>query len=69
MTDKNTVIGKRIRKLRRAADYTQLQLAKTVKVDVSTISRIERGKTSMSQDTLEKLAKVLKTTTSNILSI
>jgi transcriptional regulator with XRE-family HTH domain len=51
--------GKRLRKIRRNQDLTQAQLAETIGVTMEFVSLLERGQTSPSFETLEKLAKAL----------
>jgi transcriptional regulator with XRE-family HTH domain len=49
------LFGKRLRRLRRQADFTQEQLAERVGVSVEFISNMERGINAPSFETLEKL--------------
>ncbi len=51
--------AQRVRKARKAADLTQVQLAKKSGLPQSHISRIESGKLSPSRATLDKIAKAL----------
>ena len=51
--------GKRLRKIRRNQDLTQAQLAETIGVTMEFVSLLERGQTSPSFETLDKLAKAL----------
>jgi transcriptional regulator with XRE-family HTH domain len=60
MTDIKIRFGKRLRKFRRAKDLTQEKLAEQVGVSVDFISLIERGLSSPSFDTIQKLADVLE---------
>jgi len=68
MTDKKSKeIGKRLRQLRKDAELTQASLGEKSGVPANTIARLERGEHRISEDTMEKLAKALKTTSSAIL--
>ena len=68
MADKKSKeIGKRLRQLRKDAELTQASLSEKSGVPANTIARLERGEHRMSEDTMEKLAKALKTTASAIL--
>ena len=58
--------GKRLRKIRRNQDLTQAQLAETIGVTMEFVSLLERGQTSPSFDTLEKLAKALGVSVSEL---
>lgn len=64
---KSKEIGKRLRQLRKDAELTQASLSEKSGVPANTIARLERGEHRMSEDTMEKLAKALKTTASAIL--
>ena len=55
--------GKRIKKARQKAGYTQSQLAEMLDVSVNHISALERGIYETRTDTLGKMAVVLGTTT------
>lgn len=55
--------GKRLKKARKKAGYTQSQLAERIDVSVNHISAIERGVYETRVDTLKKLATVLGTST------
>jgi transcriptional regulator with XRE-family HTH domain len=61
-------LGKRIADRRKAIAWTQEQLAERVGVDAETISRFERGATVPSLNTLDQIAKVLKSRTADLLS-
>lgn len=55
------LIGKNVKKLRKKAGLTQLELAnKTNKVDRSKISQIENGKEDFLLSTLLEISKALK---------
>lgn len=51
--------GERVRFLRRARDLTQQDLAESMGVDISTISRLERGVQPVSVYRLPALARAL----------
>ncbi len=55
--------GKRVKKARKKAGYTQSQLAEMVDVSVNHISAIERGVYETRIDTLKKLSIVLGAST------
>ncbi len=61
-------LGKQIRKLREKAKLTQEELATAVGIDYKYLQKIE-GKTppAVRIDTIEKIAKALKTTPSKLL--
>ncbi|HNP69010.1 MAG TPA: helix-turn-helix transcriptional regulator [Aequorivita sp.] len=52
--------GKNLRKIRKAKGFTQAMLANDVGVEISQISRIERGVINTSILMLYKISKVLK---------
>lgn len=56
-----TVIGKRIKKIREKQGYTQEKVAETLGVSSAYISKIERGKTSLSIETLASICECLET--------
>lgn len=56
MTDLKTYIGLRVRTARQKAGLTQEQLSGRIEKAVETISNIERGHSSTSLETLEKLS-------------
>lgn len=60
MSDIKTMFGKRLRKYRRNKDLTQEQLAELVGVSVDFVSLIERGLSSPSFDTIQKMSEVLE---------
>ncbi len=49
-------LGERLRELRQGLEYTLLQLSQATTLSVSYLSDIERGRTTPSLDTLEKIA-------------
>ena len=57
-----TVIGKRIRELRKQKNWTQSTLAELSEVEPSNISHIERAATKLSLPTLIKIANALEVT-------
>lgn len=62
MTLDYTVIGKRIRELRKAKKWTQETLAEISGIEPSNISHIERAATKVSLPTLLSIANALETT-------
>ena len=52
-------VGQKLRKQRRAHNYTLRDLSKRVEMDVSHLSKIERGLARTKLKTLERLAKAL----------
>lgn len=52
-------IGSKIRKVREAKGFTQKQVALEIGMDPSQYSKIEKGKTDPTTNTLEKIAKAL----------
>lgn len=61
-------VGKRLRKLRLAQDWTQETLATEAGVNVITVSRLENGTAkAVYGDTVVALAKALHTTTDSLL--
>lgn len=71
-TDTRQQLGKRlgqhIARHRKACRWTQDQLAERLGVDTETISRFERGVTVPALITIDKLARILKTSVANLLS-
>ena len=57
----------RIKDLRRAAGYSQQQLANLLYVNQTAVSQWERGITTPNNDTLLQLCEIFNTTTDNIL--
>ena len=67
MPDKKSLAtGKRIRRLRKDAQLTQVSLGKKADIPSNTIARLERGEHKISEENVEKLAKALKTSASVI---
>lgn len=60
MNDIKKRFGKRLRKIRRAKDLTQEQLADQVGVSLNFIGQLERGENSPSFETVQKIAEVLE---------
>lgn len=66
INDKNSIqklFGANLRKLRLSKGFTQEQLANELGVEISQISRIERGIINTSVITLYKLSIILKVNT------
>lgn len=61
-------IGQRIRKIREEKSMTQKKLAEKVMVSPSSITRLESGQTMVSVFTIIKIAEVLNTSISFLLS-
>ena len=53
--------------IRKEKQVTQLKLAKSLKVDQSTVSKWEKGITSPSIQTLKKIAQVLNCTVDDLI--
>jgi len=58
MTER-TGIGQRIRDERKAAGYTQAELAQIVGIDNTTLSRIEQGTRTLDSLTLRRISRAL----------
>lgn len=54
------LLGKRIKELRKQANYTQEQFSEIIGIDTTTLSGIECGRHFPSITTLEKIAQILK---------
>lgn len=54
-------LGKQIRKIRKKKGYTQEKLALEIDVDISQISRLERGILNTSISTLKAISEALDT--------
>lgn len=59
MSDLKKLLGNRIKKIRKARNLTQEQLAEFVNIGTPNISYIENGKFAPSIDTLQKIAIAL----------
>lgn len=67
--DRNTILidfGKKLRLIRLAKGFTQEQLANELDVEISQISRIERGVINTSITTLYAISKVLDVNVSEL---
>lgn len=60
-------LGEKIRHLRLDRALTQEKLAELVKVDYTTINKIENAKRNPSLKTIEKIAKALKVSPKDLL--
>lgn len=56
-----------IRKIRRAADITQCELAKAIGVDRSTVAKWETGKSKPKNEQCEKMARLFNCTVDELL--
>jgi len=63
-----TRLGDRIRKLRRARGWTQVEMAEKVGIDRSFLADVERGKRNISVLNLELIAKGFKISLSQLFS-
>ncbi len=61
------IVAKKLRKIREEKGLSQEELAKAAGISVGFYARIERGKHSPTNDTLESICKVLKIKSSEIL--
>jgi transcriptional regulator with XRE-family HTH domain len=61
-------LGDRIRRRRRLAGWTQVQLAERIGIDRSFLADVERGKRNISILNLDLIAKGLKVSLSRLLS-
>lgn len=62
-------IGEKIARIRKAKSYTQAQLSYDADIDLSTLSRLERGNLNFTIDTIIKIAEVLEVHPSSLLSV
>jgi len=62
----NEKLGKRIRRARKDKKMSQEELADRVGLHYTTISRIERGISNSPVQTIDKIAKVLKVSLSDL---
>lgn len=60
MSEKKTLLGARIKELRKRSGLTQDQLAERIEVEAKYLSRIEVGKRYPSLDVLERIADALR---------
>ncbi|MBQ9508027.1 MAG: helix-turn-helix transcriptional regulator [Bacteroidales bacterium] len=65
-TEENIAFGKRVALLRKAAGFSQEQLAFECNVDRTYIGTIERGEKSPTLNTIAKIAKALGITKSEL---
>ena len=61
-------VGEKIKKLRELKNYTQQHMAEELDLSLSGYGKIERNETDISVSKLEKIAKILDTDISSILS-
>jgi transcriptional regulator with XRE-family HTH domain len=61
-------VGEKIKKLRELKNYTQQHMAEELDLSLSGYGKIERNETDISVSKLEKIAKILETDISSILS-
>jgi transcriptional regulator with XRE-family HTH domain len=59
-------LGTNLRKIREKNGLTQAQVAEKANIHVNFYARIERGEENPSYETLEKIAKALKTKSSEM---
>ena len=62
-----TPVEIRLREARKAAGFTQVELAKRARMDQADISRIEKGAKAISMDVLDRLCRALKCEPGDIL--
>ena len=67
MTSLRTKLGKAVRRLRREAGYSQESFADKCKVHRTYMGSVERGESNISLDNLERIAKGLNLTASQLL--
>lgn len=67
-TLKNSALGRKIAKERRARNWTQRDLAEKLHIHHSMITRWEKGQMLPREGTLEKIAEVLELTPTELLS-
>ena len=59
VTQKDVALGKRIKKARRKAGFTQEKLAEKVNISTTHLGLVETGKRRVSLKTLQKIASAL----------
>ncbi len=64
---KGMKLGNELRRLRKSRRLTLAEVSEAIKLSVSFLSDVERGRTKPSLDTLEKLATYYKVSVNNIL--
>lgn len=62
MADSKILVGKRIRSLRKLRDLSQEQLAEQADISSKYLGEIERGRSNLTIDILEKLSAALEVT-------
>jgi transcriptional regulator with XRE-family HTH domain len=63
-------LGRKIKELRLSLKFTQAELAEVAGIDYKYLQRIESSETpNLTLETIEKLAKALKTTPAKLLEI
>ena len=62
-----TPVKIRLREVRKAARFTQVELARRARMDQADISRIEKGAKAISMDVLDRLCRALKCEPGDIL--
>jgi len=67
LTQRDIVLGKRIKRLRKQAELTQEQLAEKVHVSTTHIGLVKTGYRRMSLKTLQRVANVLGVKVKDIL--
>lgn len=69
ITADEKAIGRRLREIREARDVTQVKLAEKLGVDQTLISSYERGRVRMHAALVVEIARVLKTSTDEMLGL
>ncbi len=67
MTTLRSKLGRAVRRLRRAAGYSQESFADKCGVHRTYMGSVERGETNISLDNLERIAKALNMTAGQLL--
>ena len=67
ITFNRSTLGKRVREYRNRANITQNELAEKAQIDNNNLSRIERGETTPTLETVLKIANALNITPNDIL--
>ena len=67
MSALRTKLGRTIRRLRKAANFSQESFADKCKVHRTYMGAVERGETNISLDNLERIAKALDLTVGQLL--
>ncbi len=60
-------LGKKIRRVRKAADYSQERLAEIVRISRTHMGHLEQGRRIPSLELLEKIARALKISPKDLL--